>query len=237
LTKPLFWTKMRNKKERIVRPAVNIVPSILAENLTDFLPLIRQAESFTDYVQIDLMDGVFVSTKSIPPDVINAIGTPLSFEVHLMFRDPTSVIEGIDHPGLKKVIFHIESDGDHHEIMTRLRKRGIRTGIAINPGTEIERIDKLATGADTILFMTVTPGRYGSPFRPEVLEKVSEARKLFEQKVIAVDGGVSLDNLGLFANAGVDYACVGSRIFLGGNPADNYRAFLQRLSQLEETKI
>jgi ribulose-phosphate 3-epimerase len=215
---------------------VKIVPSILADTLGDFLPLIRQAESFTDYVQIDLMDGLFVPTKSIPPDVINSIETSLSFEVHLMFMDPAAVIDGIDHPGLKKVIFHIESDGDHHEIMTLLRNRGIRAGIAINPATDMARVGELAAGADTLLFMTVDPGRYGSPFRPEVVEKVSRARKLFEQKVIAVDGGVSVDNLGLFVNAGVDYACVGSRIFLRGSPAENYRTFTQKLNKLEETK-
>jgi ribulose-phosphate 3-epimerase len=216
---------------------VKIVPSILAGKLNDFLPLIRQAESFTDYVQIDLMDGLFVPTKSIPPDVINTVETSLFFEVHLMFRDPAAVIEGIDHPGLKKVIFHIESDGDHHEIMTLLRKKGIGVGLAINPGTEISRVAHFAADGDTLLFMTVDPGRYGSPFRPEVVEKVTRARKLFEQKVIAVDGGVSVDNLGLFVNAGVDYACVGSRIFLGGSPAENYRTFIQRLNQLEEAKI
>jgi ribulose-phosphate 3-epimerase len=237
LTKPRFSTKIGNKKEGIVRPAVKIVPSILAGNLNDFLPLIRQAESFTDYVQIDLMDGLFVPTKSIPPDAINSIETPLSFEVHLMFNDPGSVIEGIDHPGLKKVIFHIESDGDHHEIMARLGRRGIGIGIAINPGTEIDRIRELAADAATLLFMTVDPGRYGSPFIPAVLDKVKEARKPFIEKIIAVDGGVSVDNLGLFVQAGVDYACVGSRIFLGGNPAENYRTFVQRLNQLEEAKI
>jgi ribulose-phosphate 3-epimerase len=215
---------------------VKIVPSILAENIDDFLPLLRQAESFTEYVQIDLMDGLFVPTKSIPAGMLDSIETTLSFEVHLMFTDPTRVIEIIDHPGLKKVIFHIESNGNHHQIMARLRKRGIRIGIAINPGTQIDRVGGLAADADTLLFMTVDPGRYGSPFRPEVVVKVAMARRLFERKVIAVDGGVSVDNLGLFLNAGVDYACVGSRIFLKGSPAENYRSFIQRLGQLEEAK-
>jgi ribulose-phosphate 3-epimerase len=225
------------KKEGIVRPAVKIVPAILARNLSDFLRLIRQAESFAEYVQIDLMDGLFVSTKSISPDVLNSLETSLAFEVHLMFRDSAAIIKGIDHPGLRKVIFHIESEGNHREIMTLLRKRGIGAGIAINPGTEISRVAGLAADADTLLFMTVDPGRYGSPFIPAVLDKVKKARKPFIEKIIAVDGGVSADNLPLFVNAGVDYACVGSRIFLGGNPADNYRNFTQRLNKLEETNI
>jgi pentose-5-phosphate-3-epimerase len=136
LTKPRISIKIgRRRNEGIARPAMQIVPSILAENLNDSLPLIRQGESFASYVQIDLMDGLC-----------------------------------------------------------------------------------------------------GSLFIPAVIDKVEKARRLFEQKIIAVDGGVSADNLPLFLDAGVDYACVGSRIFLGGNPADNYKNFTRRLDKLEETK-
>jgi ribulose-phosphate 3-epimerase len=216
---------------------VKIVPSILADNTNDFLSLIRQAESFASYVQIDLMDGLFVPTKSIPLSSINSLETSLHFEVHLMFHNPLAAITTIDHPGLRKVIFHIESDGDHQEVVRGLRKRGIGVGVAINPGTAIDGIAELAADADTLLFMTVDPGRYGSPFITAVIDRVKKVRKPFIDKIIAVDGGVSADNLRLFADAGVDYACVGSRIFLGGNPADNYRGFMQRLNILEETKL
>ncbi len=215
---------------------MKIVPSILAYDMNDFLSLIRQAESFASYVQIDLMDGRFVPTRSIPPSAISSLATSLSFEVHLMFRDPASAIAEIGHPGLKKVIFHMESDGSHSAIVSQLRDRRIGVGLAVNPGTGIERIGELAGDGDTILFMTVDPGRYGSPFKREVVEKVAAARRLLSGKIIAVDGGISLDNLALFVDAGVDYACVGSRIFLGGSPSENYRNFMHRLNRLEETK-
>ena len=39
---------------------MKIVPAILANNVDDFVFRLRQAESFADYVQVDLMDGVFV---------------------------------------------------------------------------------------------------------------------------------------------------------------------------------
>jgi ribulose-phosphate 3-epimerase len=236
LTNPRFSIKIGRKKEGIVRPVVKIVPSILADNMNDFLSLIRQAESFAGYVQIDLMDGLFVPTKSIPPEAINSLETSLSFEVHLMFKDPVSVIDAIDHPGLRKAIFHVESDGDHREVVARLHKKSIGIGLAVNPETGLDRIENLAADADTLLFMTVDPGRYGSPFIPAVFDKVKSARKDFMAKLIAVDGGVSADNLPLFLSLGVDYACVGSRIFLGGNPAENYRIFNERLNKLEETE-
>lgn len=52
---------------------MKIILTLLAENFDDFLLKLKQAESFTDYIQIDLMDGVFVPTKNFPPDKINTI--------------------------------------------------------------------------------------------------------------------------------------------------------------------
>jgi ribulose-phosphate 3-epimerase len=215
---------------------MKIVPSILAESTKDFLPFIRQAESFADYIQIDLMDGLFVPTRSFPPEDINALSTSLSFEVHLMFRDPSQVADRLSNHGLKKVIFHVEAEGDCHGIIERLKRRGIAAGVAINPETEISLLAEFAGEADTFLFLTVEPGRYGSPFRADVIGKVESARTLYGDMEIAVDGGVSLDNLDLFVEAGVDYACVGSRIFLQGNPSENYVAFLNKIKQLEGVK-
>jgi thiamine monophosphate synthase len=47
---------------------------------------------------------------------------------------------------------------------------------------------------------------------------------------VGIDGGVSLDNLILARNAGVDYACVGSRILLADDPATSFSRFEQTAS-------
>ena len=213
---------------------MKIVPAILAENYDDFIRRIGQAEAFAQYVQIDCMDGIFVPTKSISPETIGSLETSLSFELHLMVRDPSSFMGKVDNERLGRVIFHFEADVDHRGFMEVLRGRGLSPGLAVNPDTPVENFAELASFADPLLFLTVVPGRYGSSFRPEVLEKVAHARRLFPEKQIAVDGGVSLDNLRSFVDIGVDYACVGSRIFLGGDPAGNYRSFVEKLTQFDE---
>jgi ribulose-phosphate 3-epimerase len=212
---------------------MKIVPSILAEKPEDFLLWIRQAESFTDYVQIDLMDGVFVPSKSFPPGEINLLETALSFELHLMCEDPASLMKLIDNRRLKKVIYHIEAVVDHLAFINGMKRRGLEVGLAVKPETGIGKFKDIVEYVDTLLFMTVDPGRYGSPFKPEVLVKVAESKKLFPGVTISVDGGISLDNLHFLIDAGVDYACVGSRIFLAGMPGNNYRLFLNRLHELE----
>ncbi|MGE5237463.1 MAG: ribulose-phosphate 3-epimerase [Chloroflexota bacterium] len=211
---------------------MKIVPSLLAEDFDDFVDRLRKAEKFADYVQIDLMDGDFVPTKSFPPERLNSIETSLAFEVHLMVRDPLPHIEGIKHPGLRRIIFHVEADGNHAEAVASIQERGLSAGLAIKPETAIEDVRMALECADTLLFLTVDPCCYGSPFKSEVLEKIAEARPMFPGRTITVDGGVSLDNLNAFHDLGVDSACVGSRIFLTENPEESYRAFVKRAREL-----
>jgi ribulose-phosphate 3-epimerase len=211
---------------------MNVIPAILAASVDELMKLLRQAESVTDYVQIDVMDGIFAPTKSFPPQEINAIVTPLSFEVHLMVRDPVGLTRSIHNPGLRQVIFHFESEVDHRDFVNVLGSRGLAAGMAVNPETAIAEFGEIVPLISTLLFLTVDPGRYGSPFRPEVLEKVAVARRLFPDTLISVDGGVSLENLEAFYEIGVDSVCIGSRIFLHGDPAENYQAFLRKLNEL-----
>ncbi|HUO77145.1 MAG TPA: hypothetical protein VMU21_06155 [Thermodesulfovibrionales bacterium] len=212
---------------------MKVVPAILAEKFDDFVKRLRQAESFTDYVQVDLMDGVFVETRSFPPERINSVEMQLFFEVHLMAEDPLGFMNGMEHPGLKKVIFHCETGVNHLDLVSTIRGRGLSPGVAIKPETGLAQCRGIAEHVDTLLFLTVDPCCYGSPFKPEVLHKIVEARRLFPAKLISVDGGVSLDNLKDFFDAGVDYACVGSRIFLQKDPGESYRLFAHKMKELE----
>ena len=42
---------------------IQIVPAILTDDPNALENMVRQAETFTDYVQIDIMDGRFVPSK------------------------------------------------------------------------------------------------------------------------------------------------------------------------------
>jgi len=212
---------------------MKVVPSVLAEDFDDFVRTMRLAESFTDYVQIDVMDGFFVNTRSFDPGLIDTLVTPLSFEIHMMVEDPAGLAEKIHNRGLSRIIFHFESVTDHAGLADKIRGRGLSPGLAVRPETTLDMVRSTAEHFDTLLFLTVYPGRYGGAFLPETMTKVSGARRAFPEKTIGVDGGVSTDNIGTFYDAGVDYVCVGSRIFMGGRPKDNYARFTNRLNELQ----
>ena len=140
----------------------------------------------------------------------------------------------IDNPHLKKGVFHFESDVKHLDFINQLKQKGLDTGLAIKPETEIDSFRKIAEHIDTLMFLTVDPCCYGNPFKSMVLKKIEQARHIFQNKIIAADGGISPDNLKLFFDIGVDYVCIGSRIFLGGNPKENYNIFIKKLTELNK---
>jgi len=65
--------------------------------------------------------------------------------------------------------------------------------------------------------MTVFPGFGGQAFIPDVLPKISEARKTIERKklsiLIEVDGGIKVDNIGRVVACGGEVIVSGSGIF------------------------
>ena len=197
---------------------MKIVPAILTDNPQDLKRMLAQAETFTDFVQIDFMDGDFVPSKSVSPEDLAEIEIRIGWEAHLMVKDPIHYLSSLNKEGLKRVIFHSEADPHPESIVSALRDLGLSVGLAINPETALSQFEGLVPHIDSVLFLSVHPGFYGSPFVEEVLEKVREFRHQFPSTVIGIDGGVALDNIQRLKSLNMDYACVGSRIFRHDDP-------------------
>ncbi|MEM7816974.1 MAG: ribulose-phosphate 3-epimerase, partial [Candidatus Aenigmatarchaeota archaeon] len=112
-----------------------------------------------------------------------------------------------------------------------IRSKNLEVGIAVNPYTKIEEFEFLLEKVDTVLFMSVEPGFYGSPFITGVLEKIKEFKKLYPNKTIGIDGGIKLDNFKEVKNIGVDYICIGSAILKAKNPKEAYFKFLNLINE------
>ena len=206
---------------------MRIVPAILTDKLDDFRNMLDIAKVFTDYVQVDFMDGVFVPSKSISLDALMGVKIPLDMEAHLMVKDPNAYLASLKSIGAKKVILHFEADPDPEKVISNVRGLDMEVGLAINPKTAISEFQSLVPHVDSFLFLSVDPGFYGSPFIPGVLDEIRRFRAQFPSAFIGIDGGISLDNIKKVKAAGVDYACVGSRIFLQPDPKESYEAFLR----------
>jgi len=151
-----------------------VVPAILTDSAEALADMVQQAERFTTYVQFDIMDGEFVPSRSITAGDLKAISTDLTWEVHLMVQEPEKYLKSFWEAGARKVVFHYEATSSAEEVISQARNLGLGVGLAINPETPVSAISSLVSIVDSVLFLTVNPGFYGSPFLPEVLEKIPE---------------------------------------------------------------
>jgi ribulose-phosphate 3-epimerase len=165
------------------------------------------------------MDGVFVPNLTIGPEVIRALRphARIPFDVHLMIEMPERYIERYAECGADYITVHVEASHDIHGVLGRIRQAGKRPGLSLNPGTDLAKVEPYLQDLDLLLIMTVQPGFSGQPFQPEVLPKITQARKLCEElgldMDIEVDGGINRETGRSCAQAGATVLAAGSALF------------------------
>lgn len=200
-----------------------IVPAILTDDPPALTSMLRQAETYADFVQVDIMDGRFVPSNSVSCRDVVAANPRLRWETHLMVRQPEEQLHCFAMAGAEKIVFHLEAAPSPLRIIKLIRHLGIKAGLAVNPETPLTTTLSFADSVDSVLFLTVHPGFYGARFLPEVLDKVVELRRRKPTLEIGVDGGIKEGNVAEVAGSGVDFICVGSAILMAPDPAAAYR--------------
>jgi ribulose-phosphate 3-epimerase len=201
-----------------------IAPSLLS---ADFARLADEVQRIADadWVHVDVMDAHFVPNLTLGLPVVQAIQavSPVPLDCHLMIDDPERWAPGYAEAGARNVTVHAEACTDPRAVARDLRAAGALAGLAIKPGTPLEAYLDVLPEFDTLLVMTVEPGFGGQPFRPEVLPKVREARRLVEtghlQLFLEVDGGINADTIEQAAEAGADVFVAGSAVYGADDPA------------------
>jgi ribulose-phosphate 3-epimerase len=209
---------------------IRTVPAILTDDPLALGKMVLQAESFTNLVQFDIMDGQFVPSQSVSCKQIAELQPKLTWEVHLMVLHPENCLEEFRQAGAHKIVFHYEATASPDEIIKQIKNLGMQAGLAVNPRTSTSVITPLIKNLDSVLFLSVNPGFYGAPFIPEVLEKIVTFHKAHPEMEIGIDGGIKESNIAQIAQTGVDVIYIGSAVFMQPQPAESYR----RLTKLAE---
>lgn len=197
---------------------IKIVPAILAKSYEEFESMVRKIEPYTDLVQLDIADGIFVSNKTINGySEIKKIQTKLNFEVHLMVNNPEAVIGNWLNTKVVRYLVHLEAVTDFEFLINRFNTAGCQAGCVFNPETDYSAVEPHIDRFDLFQFMTVDPGFYGSRFLPEVLEKIRNFHTRYSNKTIQVDGGINPETIKLIRDVGATSAAVGSYIFKSNN--------------------
>ncbi|GAA1514282.1 ribulose-phosphate 3-epimerase [Agromyces terreus] len=206
-----------------------INPSILAADFVNLEAELARIAS-ADLVHVDVMDNHFVPNLTFGPQMVGRIQdvSPIPLDVHLMISDVDRWGPGYAELGAASVTFHVEASDDPVALARRLRSIGALAGIALKPGTEADAYLDVLDEFDQVLIMTVEPGFGGQSFMHDTMPKlrrVSEAVRAAGLDVrLQVDGGISLDTIGIAAEAGADTFVAGSAVFGADVPADRIAA-------------
>jgi len=214
---------------------VKILPSLLGADFGNLQAESRRVETAGgDAVHLDIMDGHFVPNLSMGPDVVRMVKKTvlIPLNVHLMLENPEAFAETFMDAGASTVLIHIEVKSDVRSVLASIRKRGIRAGITLNPGTPAEAVFPVLDLVDEILFMTVQPGYGGQPFRPDVLPKIQTLRRRIaaagEDKDIMVDGGINRDTIAACASHGANCFVAGVALFRAADMAAEIKLMRQK---------
>lgn len=179
----------------------------MQDALSQILPIV-------DSVHLDIMDGEFVPSTAYSPEFINAFETTLPKHVHVMSYNPENYLTQLY--GIDSFTFHIEAVDKPLELVEKVKNRGIKAGICINPETAIESITPLVPYVDRILLMAVNPGFSGQKYIPKTSEKIIRLRLAAPNIEIVIDGGMHEDTIREVMTLGSD-ACVVCSVIVKSN--------------------
>ncbi len=213
-----------------------IAPSILA---ADFGNLQRDVEmineSVADWFHIDIMDGVFVPNISFGMPVLKTIDQHAAkvLDVHLMIVDPDRYIDTFAALGADILTVHYEACTHLHRTLQAIKKANMRTGVALNPHTNVSLLEDLITEIDLVLLMSVNPGFGGQSFIENTYKKIRQLKEIIldnnASTQIEIDGGVTDENAKQLVETGADILVAGSFVFKSSNPAETIKD-LKRLA-------
>ena len=200
-----------------------ISPSLLSANFLDLKTDIQMINA-SDWLHLDIMDGVFVPNISFGFPVIKAVAKECKkpLDVHLMIVHPENYISQVAATGAMMMNVHYEACVHLHRTIQQIHDAGMKAGVTLNPSTPVCLLEDIICDVDMVLLMSVNPGFGGQKFIDEILAKTRRLRRMIDESgskaLIQIDGGVNAETAPLLVEAGADVLVSGSYIFKAADP-------------------
>src|SRR3989344_9274601 len=219
-----------------------IIPAILAASLEEVRANLEKVRGAARWAQLDVCDGFFVPARTWPMNpsdrtsfeqmVKGETGLPFwedfNFDIDLMVQNPEKVIPQWVSAGASRIAIHIEAKHDYAACRAALGD-ATEFGIALVNDTPLSRLEPLRGSFYYMqLLGNAVVGKQGQPFDERVLVRIQEAKKLFPDVTIQIDGAVNGETAPRLIEAGATRLVCGSYILRAEDP----KAVIKELQQL-----
>ncbi len=182
----------------------------------------KRIESFSRELQIDVVDGIFVSNTSWPYGEGEMKGSPMGIvelakkfdiEMDLMIDDALGEIPKWIEAKVKRVVVHVESCFDVRMARELCDAAHVELGVSASNDTPLDMYLEALEHAHYAQCMGIRRiGVQGEPFDESVFVRIAAVRAKFPAMTISVDGSVNKESIARLSEAGVTRLISGSAI-------------------------
>lgn len=188
--------------------------------------------TFAKRLQIDIVDGRFVSSKTIELKDL----TPFSpdgpaIDIHLMALQPSLFLPDLLRLRPSLCILHAEASENLLPLIENLKSQQIKVGIALLQHTYPPKAAPYLKLADHALIFAGQLGQQGGQADLLQTEKPKLIRTVKPELEIGWDGGVNLQNIRTIAHSGLEVINVGSFLSASPDPAAAYQALQEEIEK------
>lgn len=195
-----------------------IAPSVGCCDLFNVEEQVKLINEKSDYLHMDIKDGVYVPSFGIGPDYLDYLNKHIDnlkpMDAHLMIKHPQDYLEVFAKAGATYITPHTDCiEGDAFVTINKIKELGCKAGIALSPSVPLSTIEYYLPLLDKVTIMIVDPGISGQPVNPQMFVKIRQLAKIREESglnfLIEADGSMNKDLYRPLYEAGADLVVLG----------------------------
>ncbi len=172
----------------------------------------------SDYLHMDIKDGVYVPSYGIGPDYMDYlnkhVGNLKPMDAHLMVARPQQYLETFAKAGAAFITPHTDCiEGDAFVTIHKIKDLGCKAGVALSPSVPLSTIEYYLTLLDKVTIMIVDPGIAGQPVDPQMYVKIRQLAQIRKERglnfLIEADGSMNKELYRPLYEAGADIVIMG----------------------------